>query len=210
MITIYELVKTMTTSKERYPKRKTETLQMGLYSSIERAEEAMAEDVKTCKEAEPQEENANSSSESVPCEAVKKDEPEFHHFVTMPKYRGYHLVEDDTTHLYGIVKWGGDDFEMLLPCVINTFTKPCNEVIYFTSGSRQGLWHLHYGVIVPPVYDDIEFIKLGEPILFTKDGVKGYVDFNNNFVPKSEVDAIEDEDERHDRLLEFLCEDSDY
>ena len=128
----------------------------------------------------------------------------------MPKYRGYHLVEDDTTHLYGIVKWGGDDFEMLLPCVINTFTQPCNEVIYFTSGTRQGLWHLHYGVIVPPVYDDIEFVDLGEPILFTKDGVKGYVVFDNNFVPKTDVDAIEDADERHDRLLEFLCEDSDY
>lgn len=40
--------------------------------------------------------------------------------------------------------------------------------------------------------------------------VQGYVDFNNNFVPKSEVDAIEDEAERHDRLLEFLCEDSEY
>lgn len=152
-----------------------------------------------------------TSNENLPQHKTEKSSNNYCHYVVFNGITGIYFVEDENTHLYGIVKSGSGGFEMLLPCVIETFSQPCNEVVYFTSGTHQdGLWHLHYGVIVPPVYDKIEFLDLGKPILFTKDGVQGYVDFNNNFVPKSEVDAIEDEAERHDRLLEFLCEDSEY
>ena len=153
-----------------------------------------------------------TSNENLPQHKTEKSSNNYRHYVVFKGITGIYFVEDENTHLYGIVKSGGSGsgFEMLLPCIINTFTQSCNDVVYFTSGIRQGLWHMHYGVIVPPIYDDIEFIELGAPILFTKDGVKGYVDLKNNFVPKSDVDAIEDEVERHDRMLEFLCEDSDY
>lgn len=120
---------------------------------------------------------------------------------------GCYLYTKNGSKSFGIMTRDGKE---LMPCILTSYSEPSNGVMFFTSGSLHGLWHQEFGILLQPIYDNIEFIDLGEPLLFTKNGVVGYVDFDQNFVPKAEVDAIEDEDEKHDRLLEFLYMDCEY
>lgn len=120
---------------------------------------------------------------------------------------GCYLYAKNGSKNFGIMTRDGKE---LMPCILDSYTEPCNGVLYFTSGSLHGMWHQEFGILLQPIYDNIEFVEMGEPLLFTKNGVVGYVDFDGNFVPKAEVDAITDEDEKHDRLMEFLYEDCEY
>ena len=117
-----------------------------------------------------------------------------------------YLFKKNGCHSFGILKMDGTE---VLPCILDSYTEPINGVMYFSSGLYQGLWLMNHNILIPAIYDNIEFVELDEPLLFTKNGVLGYVDYDKNFVPKSEIDAIEDEDWKHDRLLEFICEESE-
>ena len=119
-------------------------------------------------------------------------------------------------HVFYYWKGGSLSFGLLLitgteicPCIIDGCYEPMQTCMIFRSGNYYGLYDLGERIVMP-IYDNIEWISPDDPLEFTRNGVIGYLDADLKFVPKSEVDAIEDEDERHDRLLEFLTPQIDY
>lgn len=100
---------------------------------------------------------------------------------------------------YGLLLITGKE---LCPCIIDECFDPMETCMIFRCGDYFGLYDLGERVVMP-MYENIEWVDLYEPLVFTLNGVLGYLDANLKFIPKSEVDAIEDEDERHDRMLEF-------
>lgn len=91
----------------------------------------------------------------------------------------------------------------LCPCIIDECYEPMQTCMIFRCGDYYGLYDLGERVVMP-MYDNIEWVDTYEPLVFTLNGILGYLDADLKFVPQSEVDAIEDEDERHDRMLDFL------
>lgn len=91
----------------------------------------------------------------------------------------------------------------LCPCIIDECYEPMQTCMIFRCGDYYGLYDLSERVVMP-MYDNIEWVDEYEPLVFTLNGILGYLDADLKFVPKSEVDAIEDEDKRHDRMLDFL------
>lgn len=101
------------------------------------------------------------------------------------------------------------DGRELCPCIIDRYYEPSSACVIFECGDYFGLYDLHDKVVMP-MFDSIEVEDPFEPMIFTLNGIKGYLDMDYKFVPKSDVDAIEDEDERHDRMLDFLTSEIDY
>lgn len=95
------------------------------------------------------------------------------------------------------------DGRELCPCIIDESYVPSNSCMIFKCGDYYGLWDLNEKVVMP-MFDVIEVDDPFEPLIFTLNGIKGYLDNDFKFVPKSDIDAIEDEDERYYKMLEFL------
>lgn len=95
------------------------------------------------------------------------------------------------------------DGKELCPCIIDEYYEPMQTCMVFRCGDYYGLYDLAERVVMP-MFDNIEWVDLYEPLVFTLNGILGYLDADLKFIPKAEVDAIEDEDERFDRLTEFL------
>lgn len=103
---------------------------------------------------------------------------------------------------YGVV---GCDGKEIIPCVIDESYEPDGTNFFYKNGNYWGLWQYMQGILLQPMYDNIEFgEELEDPLIFTLNGDLGYVNADKEFIPKKDVDSIEDEDERHDCLLEFL------
>lgn len=82
--------------------------------------------------------------------------------------------------------------------------------LWYESGELKGCWFFGKDYpFLPPVFDNIEMIgKPGEPLLFTLDGVDGYVEIfedDYEFIPMSELDKMDAEDRRN-TLECCLCE----
>lgn len=151
--------------------------------------------------------NEQVASSSMNTNAVKDPTAESFGCDSILPIPGGYLFKKNGSESFGIMTRDGKE---LMPCILTSYSEPSNGVMFFTSGSLHGMWHQEFGILLQPIYDSIEFVDMGEPLLFTKNGVVGYVDFDQNFVPKAEVDAIENVDEKHDRLLEFLYVDCEY
>lgn len=93
--------------------------------------------------------------------------------------------------------------EELCDCIIDSYSSELNEVIYKV-GNRYGFWQ--YNVIfLEPIYNNIEMVgDFNNPILFTLDGVQGYVRFDGSFLPLTELEKL-DEAEQHDIKLDCIC-----
>lgn len=101
---------------------------------------------------------------------------------------------------FGLLQMTGKE---LYPCIIDECYEPMQTCMIFRCGDYYGLYDLVDRVVMP-MFDNIEWVDENEPLKFTLNGILGYLDRDFKFVPKSEVDAIEDEDERYDCMLEFL------
>lgn len=101
------------------------------------------------------------------------------------------------------------DGRELCPCIIDKYFEPSSACLIFQCGDYYGLYDLHEKVVMP-MFDNIEIDDPFDPMIFTLNGIKGYLDEDYNFVPKSEIDALKDEDERHDRMFDFLVSEYDY
>lgn len=80
--------------------------------------------------------------------------------------------------------------------------------MWYDSGEKMGYWQ--FGVIfLPPIYDNIEMPGEPEdPLVFTLNGVQGYVRQDGTFLPLSEFKRMEEEDE--DSIIwDFICEQYD-
>lgn len=80
--------------------------------------------------------------------------------------------------------------------------------MWYDSGDKMGYWQ--FGVIfLPPIYDNIELPGEPEdPLLFTLDGVQGYVRHDGSFLPLSEFKRMEEEDDSQ-IVWDFICEQYD-
>lgn len=101
---------------------------------------------------------------------------------------------------YGLLLKDGRE---LCPCIIDMNYEPSQTCMIFKSGDYYGLYDLNEKVVMP-MFEEIEVDEPTDPMVFTLNGIKGYLDNELKFVPKYEIDAIEDENERYDKLLEFL------
>ena len=119
-----------------------------------------------------------------------------------------YLYKKDGGSACGIILCDGTEFT---EPIIDKFCEP-TQSFFFQSGGLWGLWQ-YCDWIVPPIYDNIEVVgEFEDPLLFTLNGVTGYVRQGScEFVPQSVVDAIEDEDERIDFMFDscFICEQYD-
>ena len=107
----------------------------------------------------------------------------------------------------GMKAWGFMDTSgvEVCECIIDKYYWGTNSY-YYDSGDHMGYWQ--FGVIfLPPIYDNIEMPgEFWEPILFTLNGVQGYVrNDDGSFMPLEEYKKL-DEDEQSDTMWDYLCE----
>lgn len=124
----------------------------------------------------------------------------------------YDRIEDVrwNKHIFTYYKGGSLSYGLLLndgrelcPCIIDMCYEPTSTCLIFKCGDYYGLYDLGDRVVMP-MFDAIEVNDPFEPMVFTLNGILGYLDEELRFVPKSEIDSMEDEEDRHDRMLGFL------
>lgn len=116
------------------------------------------------------------------------------------------------TYIYrkdGALSWGfmSNQGIELTECIIDSLALGLNSFVY-ESGGLQGYWQFGYDIL-PPIYDNIEMSGEPEdPLLFTLNGVQGYVRQDGTFLPLSEFKKMEEEDEES-IIWDFICEQYD-
>ena len=121
----------------------------------------------------------------------------------------YHLGSPYVYRKNGMKAWGfmntsGDE---VCDNIIDKYYWGQNSM-WYDSGEKMGYWQ--FGVVfLPPIYDNIEMTGDPEdPLLFTLNGVQGYVRFDGSFLPLAEFNKMEEEDE--DSIVwDFICEQYD-
>ena len=121
----------------------------------------------------------------------------------------YHLGSPYVYRKNGMQAWGFMNTSGVEICsnIIDHYYWGQNSM-WYDSGDKMGYW-LFDTVFLPPIYDNIEMPGDPEdPLLFTLDGVQGYVRFDGSFLPLSEFKRMEEEDE--DSIIwDFICEQYD-
>ena len=121
---------------------------------------------------------------------------------------GWLWYQKDGSKQFGIMTIDGKE---VMPCKLDTYCAE-GQTIYFDSGDRHGLLQAGIGVLVEPIYDDIEVEDPDSPIIFTLNGEKGYVRCSDGkFYPQSLSETI-DEYEWDEILGDCVCDqyDDDY
>lgn len=95
--------------------------------------------------------------------------------------------------------------EIVCDCIVDRYKWGLNS-LWYESGDLQGFWQFNV-IFLPPIYDNIEMPgNPDEPLLFTLNGVQGYVrNDDGSFMPLSDFKKL-DEDEQHDTLWDYICE----
>ena len=118
----------------------------------------------------------------------------------------YHLGSPYVYRKNGMQAWGFMNTSGIEICsnIIDHYYWGQNSM-WYDSGDKMGYWQFDT-VFLPPIYDNIEMPgDPEEPLLFTLDGVQGYVRFDGSFLPLSEFKRMEEEDE--DSIIwDFICE----
>ena len=107
----------------------------------------------------------------------------------------------------GLKAWGLMDLEgnEICDCIIDDYAGGNNSV-FFESGDKQGYWQF-YGIYLPPIYDNIELEDLGVPLIFTLDGVQGYVNYDGIFISLADYKMYEEKGE-YDLIDDLVMEES--
>lgn len=118
----------------------------------------------------------------------------------------YHLGSPYVYRKNGMQAWGFMNMSGVEVCdnIIDDYYCGLNSM-WYDSGDKMGYWQ--FGVIfLPPIYDNIEQPgEPKEPLLFTLDGVQGYVRHDGSFLPLSEFKRMEEEDDSQ-IVWDFICE----
>ena len=121
----------------------------------------------------------------------------------------YHMGSPYIYRKNGLKAWGlmNTSGEEICDSIIDRFAEGVNSV-WFESGEKMGFWQ--FGVkFLPPIYDNIEMPgELEDPLVFTLNGVQGYVRFDGTFLPLSEFKRLEEEDESS-LTWDYICEQYD-
>jgi len=97
---------------------------------------------------------------------------------------GYYVVTDG-----GRKGLWTQDGTMCIPQVAEAIYEPCNDIISFKAGDKFGLIDFKSGVYVEPLYEEMETLP-DEPVMVVKDGVKGYLSYEDGrFVSQEEADC---------------------
>lgn len=118
-----------------------------------------------------------------------------------PWFYGF-LYKKDGSDRWGIMMRDGTE---LTDCIIDMCYEP-DQSFVFVSDGKMGIWQ-YENWIIPPIYDDIDIEdEPQDPILFTLNGVKGYVSLKSHeFVPKEQLESADDDE--YERLWDggFMC-----
>ena len=124
-------------------------------------------------------------------------------FSSMPC--GWLWYQKDGSKQFGIMTIDGKE---VMPCKLDSYGVGC-QTIYFDSGDRHGLLQAGIGVLLEPIYDDIEVEDPDSPIIFTLNGEKGYVrSTDGKFFPQSLSETMS-EDEWDEILGDCVCDQYD-
>lgn len=121
----------------------------------------------------------------------------------------YHLGSPYVYRKNGMQAWGFMDLSGVEICdsIIDHYYWGLNSM-WYDSGDKMGYWQFNV-IFLPPIFDNIEMSgDPEEPLLFTLDGVQGYVRFDGSFLPLSEFKKMEEEDEAS-IVWDFICEQYD-
>lgn len=117
---------------------------------------------------------------------------------------GFCLYYNDCDEVFGLLSNFGEE---LTPCVIDAYYFPTDGCVVFRRGEQYGMYHFEWHLYIPPEYDDIYAVGVGEEIQMTKDGVPGYYkmifDENGKF-SEGKFLSKKDYDERG-RDVDILC-----
>ena len=136
--------------------------------------------------------------------------------LTDREYDAIRLARNDhpyMTYIYrkdGALSWGfmSNKGKELCECIIDSLGLGLNSFVYETGG-LQGYWQFGYNIL-PPIYDNIEMMDEPEdPLLFTLNGVQGYVRHDGSFLPLSDFKRMEEEDDSQ-IVWDFFCEQYDF
>ena len=121
----------------------------------------------------------------------------------------YHLGSPYVYRKNGLKAWGFMNTSGVEVCdnIIDNYYWGQNSM-WYDSGDKMGYWQ--FGILfLQPVYDNIEMPGEPEdPLLFTLDGIQGYVRQDGSFLPLSDFKKMEEEDE--DCIVwDFICEQYD-
>ena len=116
----------------------------------------------------------------------------------------------DSPYIYrkrGLKAWGlmNLDGKEICDCNIDDYAGGTNSV-FFESGDKQGYWQF-FGIYLPPIYDNIELEDLDVPLIFTLDGVQGYVNYDGVFISLDDFKMYEKKGE-HDLIDYLVAEES--
>lgn len=101
------------------------------------------------------------------------------------------LYKKDGSLAYGLLNGNGKE---LIPCIIDNHFSLDNNSFIFQNGEYYGLYQLEDGILLQPIYDNIEQMDEYEPLLFTLDGELGYVTINGDFVSRSRKYDVSEEE----------------
>lgn len=116
------------------------------------------------------------------------------------------------TYIYrrdGALSWGfmNNKGEELCDCIVDSIGIGLNSIVY-ESGDKMGYWQFSTAFL-PPIYDNIEMLgEFDDPLLFTLNGIQGYVKFDGSFLPLSDYNNM-DEVEQDEHRVDFICEQYD-
>lgn len=132
---------------------------------------------------------------------------------TYDEIRLISFIHMDSPYIYrkeGVTTWRFMTVEgkELSDFVIDDYSCGINGV-WYQSGETCGYWQFNV-IFLPPIYDNIEMPGDPEdPLLFTLNGVQGYVRKDDgSFIPLDEFKKL-DEDEQCDAMWDYICEQYD-
>ena len=121
----------------------------------------------------------------------------------------YHMGSPYVYRKNGLKAWGlmNTAGEEICDNIIDRFAEGVNSV-WYESGDKMGFWQFHT-VFLAPIYDNIEMPgELEDPLLFTLNGIQGYVKFDRTFIPLSDYNNM-NEIEQDEHRGDFVCEQYD-
>lgn len=120
------------------------------------------------------------------------------------EFSSYFLFRKDDSISFGILSPNGEE---LVPCILDRFYERFSASIMFASGDKYGLIQTNEGILIPPIYDNIEMVDEPEdPLVFTLNGVVGYVTFDKQlFISKEKYDELLENGDPDGSYGDFEC-----
>ena len=118
---------------------------------------------------------------NVQLSAFKYDRLTFCPFTSLFGFRA-----DGKTDTFGFLTANGKE---LVPNILTSSYEPCNGIVVIESNGKYGVIDDVTHDVLLPQYDFADCSEIEGNVIFTKDGVKGYVNTHNEFVSIEDYDA---------------------